>query len=159
MTALAATTGPQAVQQLTSLLPLKILPSKGSAALVEEARTDLRTRDALVAEAKLVVATAVPASLADIAVQLHRLGLHYPERRLSEREAQLVAEDWIKDLKGIPIDLIATAFDRWRTGPKCQFFPKSGEVLAIIDADRRYREQLAKRAAHILDALTPRGTA
>ncbi|MFT4091858.1 MAG: hypothetical protein QM645_14085 [Asticcacaulis sp.] len=134
------------------------MPSKGSRALVEEAQAQPETCSVLLAEAKQALTQATPATLPEMAVLLHRLGLHYPERRLSEREHQLVTEDWLRDLQGLPADLIALAFTRWRSGPKCAFFPKAGEVLALVDRERRTRIQLAERARFILHALSNGGT-
>lgn len=84
---------------------------------------------------------------------LHRLSLHYPDRKLNPKEASLVAQDWLSDLDEVPFDILELAFKRWRTGPKCAFFPKPGEILALVESEQRVRRYLAKRAAEVMDGL------
>lgn len=104
-----------------------------------------------------MLAASEPATSVEIGVMLHRLSLHYPDRKLNPKEVALVAADWLADLDGVPFDLIELGFKRWRTGPKCAFFPKPGEILALIDFDHRTRKALAKRATEITDALATQG--
>ena len=108
-------------------------------------------------EARLAVDASQPAEPVEIAALLHRLSLHYPDRKLSVKEATLVAEDWIDDLADVPGDLIQAAFKRWRTGAKSAFFPRVGEVLALIETERLYRRALARRGRAVLDRLRAHG--
>ena len=125
--------------------------------MIERAGSDREFCHDLSRECAIVLAASEPATSVEIGVMLHRLSLHYPDRKLNPKEAALVAADWLADLDGVPFDLIEIGFKRWRTGPKCAFFPKPGEILALIDFDHRTRKALAKRADEITAALSTQG--
>jgi hypothetical protein len=133
---------------------LTVLGSAAANRLVAVALASPEDRAAIEREARLAVTASQPAEPHEIAALLHRLSLHYPDRRLSEKEATLVACDWIDDLADVPADLIEAAFKRWRTGPKSAFFPRVGEVLALIETERLYRRALARRGAEVLERIT-----
>ena len=143
----------QAAQRIICEKPLTLISSAGALSLIERAGSDLEFCHDLRRECAIVLAASEPATSVEIGVMLHRLSLHYPDRKLNPKEAALVAADWLADLDGVPFDLIETGFKRWRTGPKCAFFPKPGEILALIDFDHRLRKTLAKRAAEITEGL------
>ena len=146
----------QVAQRTISEQPLTSITSAGTLSLIDRAATDGEFRRNLLFEARLCEVAATPASAKQIAVHLHRLSLHYPDRKLNEKEAALVAADWLRDLDGVPEDLVEAAFARWRKGPKCAFFPRAGEVLALIEIEQRTRRFLAKRAAEVTDAIRKR---
>lgn len=104
-------------------------------------------------ECDIAITANEPATAPQVAILLHRLSLHYPDRKLNDKEAASVAQDWLSDLAGIPYDLIESAFTAWRRGPKSSFYPKPGEILAIIESEVRYRKHLAKRAREALELL------
>lgn len=82
----------------------------------------------------------VPASVRQIASLLHRVRLHYNAPRLSDAEAAIVSEDWLRSLDGAPPDLIAEAFDTHRNqpAPACRFAPQTGEIIGHMgDAWKR----------------------
>ena len=147
----------QAAQRIISEKPLSLISSAGTQSLLERAGSDREFCHNLRRECAIVLAASEPATSVEIGVMLHRLSLHYPDRKLNTQEAKLVAADWLADLDGVPFDLIETGFKRWRTGPKCAFFPKPGEILALIDFDHRVRKKLAERAAEITDTLATEG--
>ncbi len=130
-----------------------MLASAGTAKLVAMALASPAKHHEIAQDARQAVEAARPADAQDIAARLHRLSLHYPDRRLSEKEATLVALDWIDDLAEVPADLIDAALKRWRTGPKAAFFPRAGEILALIETECLYRRALAKRGREVLERL------
>lgn len=144
----------RAAQQRLSSQPLRLLPASAPGRLAERARADAAVRDDLRRECAVAIASATPAEPAQIGILLHRLSLHYADRKLTAREAQLVAEDWLNDLDGLPLDLAELAFRRWRTGPKCAFFPKAGEILGLVEVERRTRAILHRRAQAVIEAMT-----
>ena len=140
----------RAAQQRLLSQPLKLLNAAAARALVEAARKDPSFDAGLLrAECQSVQAAVQPAQAVEIAVLIHRLSLHYPDRKLNQQEAQLVTEDWLEDLDGLSHDLIELAFKRWRQGPKCAFFPKAGEILALVNHEMAIRKLLAKRAEEV----------
>lgn len=108
-------------------------------------------------DAETAIAASEPATNEELGVMLHQLSLHYPDRKLNDKEAYSVGRDWLRDLQGIPADILTIAFDRWRTGPKCTFFPKSGEILGLVKTELAFRKMLAKRAKEVSDALKGEG--
>lgn len=152
-----AETRAQAAQRIICEKPLTLISSAGALSLIERADSDREFCHDLSRECAIVLAASEPATSVEIGVMLHRLSLHYPDRKLNPKEAALVAADWLADLDGVPFDLIETGFRRWRTGPKCAFFPKPGEILALTDYERRMRKALAKRADEITEALAMEG--
>lgn len=108
----------------------------------------------LIKECEIVLAAAQPATGLEIAVVLHRLSKHYPERKMSEDDLLDVSKDWLEDLDGLPLDIIEAAVSEWRRGEKCEFFPKSGQILRLVDGKGRYRLALAQRAGNIMSAAS-----
>lgn len=143
----------QVAQRLISSKPLVMINSAGTQSLLERAASDAEFRHGLSREAAICAAAAEPATSAEIGVMLHRLSLHYPDRKLNQTEAALVAKDWLKLLDGVPFDLVELGFSRWLGGAKSSFFPKPGEILTSIDYEIRLRKTLAKRAAEITEGL------
>jgi len=108
--------------------------------------------DELIAECEMVLAASQPATTKEVAILLHKLSLHYPERKLSASELQMVAEDWLSDLNGAPYDVIEQAIAKWRRGPQCQFYPKSGQILELVNEIGGYRMALVRRAEDVIKA-------
>lgn len=132
---------------------MRLLPSKSARELVNDAAHNPDFERELRRECRLAIASDETATPAEIGILLHRLSLHYPDRKLNPKEAALVAQDWLQDLDGIPHDLVELAFSKWRRGPKCAFFPKAGEILELVKAEVTMRKFLAKRAAEVAAAL------
>lgn len=59
------------------------------------------------------------------------LRLHYPAQKLNEREAELVAADWLEDFAHVPLDVLEQACRHWRRSP-ARFAPSPGQLLDYV---------------------------
>lgn len=71
----------------------------------------------------------------EISAILARMSLHYWRPDFTEAQFKLVLEDYIFDLSGFTPTEVQTACAAYRR-KDAQFFPKSGEIIALI---RQYR--------------------
>ena len=74
-----------------------------------------------------------------------RLSLHYPNMARTEREAELMVQDWLEDLGEFPADLIADACRIWRNSTQ-RFFPTTGQLLDPVRPIMDHRKRLGRRA-------------
>ncbi len=98
--------------------PLASLTTTEAAAAVEQYRLGL-----------------LPAGTDAAVIPLSRLSVHYwqPDRPVAHW--QIVVEDFRSGLSRFPLDLIEDACRMWReaTDPPNRFFPKPGELIALIE--------------------------
>lgn len=89
-----------------------------------------------------------PANETDIIPLLVKLRLHFSLQHLSEIEISILINDYLEDISIYPIDIIEQACIDYRKCEKSLFFPKVGQILALIKDKwykRRYKLQKLKK--------------
>lgn len=85
---------------------------------------------------------------------LARLSLHpFGKANLTESQSKLAMEDTVRDLQSYSLEKIAWACDAWRKSD-ARFFPRSGELMAMID--KRIEESIATARANRQPFRAPR---
>ncbi len=85
-----------------------------------------------------------PATKAEIISMLGQLALHYWRPDFTKDQARLLYGDYIHDLSAYPKALIENAIAIYRRKPDAQWFPKVGQLIALIEPE--YRNRLSVRA-------------
>lgn len=80
--------------------------------------------------------TTQPSERKQIAAILARLALHFWRPDFTPEQARMVIEDYLDDLRGYSPTQIERACMQFRKRPDSTFFPKSGQLLGILGADR-----------------------
>lgn len=68
-----------------------------------------------------------------------RLALHYWRPDFTPEQAKLLIEDYISDLRDLPLDLLDSAVASYRKDAANRFFPTSGQLRALITEQMRWR--------------------
>jgi len=79
------------------------------------------------------------------------LSLHYWRQDFSRDEWMLFYADYIEDLQEYPREMIQNAMKVYRKKPDAKWFPKIGELIAIIDPAHK---SLMRTAADLRSRLT-----
>lgn len=79
------------------------------------------------------------AAVKDFAVHLGKLSLHYWRPDFTPDQAKQFNADFVSDLDGITADELAGACAAWRRNPANRFFPRPGELLALVQDGKRDR--------------------
>lgn len=74
-----------------------------------------------------------PNWVAAVTATLARLALHYWRPDFTDKQAALLISDYIRDLEGYSVIQVERACMVFRKGPENKFFPRSGELLAILN--------------------------
>jgi hypothetical protein len=80
--------------------------------------------------------TTQPNERKQVAAILARLSLHYWRPDYTPEQAKLLIQDYLDDLAGYSVVEIERAVMTYRRLPDSKFFPKSGELLAIMNPPR-----------------------
>lgn len=67
-----------------------------------------------------------------VLVALNRLALHYWRPDFTPSQAKAVMGDYLEDLAHYGAERVEEACRRWRCDPANKFFPRPGEMLALI---------------------------
>jgi len=80
-----------------------------------------------------------------ISASLAKLALHYWRPDYTPAQANLLMMDYLNDLKGITPEAVEAACEKYRKNEKNSFFPRSGQLLALID-EKKPKEVLERHA-------------
>lgn len=76
-----------------------------------------------------------------VATSLLRLQAHYWRPDFTQAQARELYADYIEDLAELPPDLLDEAIRRYRRDPSAKFFPRSGDLLGLINVDWQTRRR------------------
>lgn len=123
---------------------LKLLPKN-----VARVLADLDDRSSVVTECQAIMAAERPANIAEFAVILERLWLHYPDSARAPQEQKIIADDWRRLMGHLPADILQSAADAYVLSP-ARFSPTPGQLSAVAEKAWAYRKALAGRARETL---------
>lgn len=82
-----------------------------------------------------------PSAPKEVITALGALSLHYWRPDFTQEQARMLYGDYISDLSDYPIDLILDGIKAYRKKPEAKWFPKVGELIALVEP--HYRKRLA----------------
>lgn len=104
-----------------------------------------------------LTAKLAPPPVPETAALLTRLSTHYWRPDLAPSQVRAMIEDYVEDLRDVPLDILAECCRRWRIDARNKFFPRPGELLALarpLVGDRKRELKGVERAL----ALTEGGS-
>lgn len=88
---------------------------------------------------------------------LSRLSLHYWRPDFGPGQVRLLLADYLDDLHGYSVEAINAACTQYRRNPENKFFPRSGDLLALLKPKSEPRHHLQPfRGLPVIEA--PRAT-
>lgn len=83
---------------------------------------------------------------------LLRLAISYYRPNFTEGQAKLLVKDMVNDLDRYHVSEIEVAIQKYRRDAANKYFPRSGQLIELIEADRKDR-RAAVRETHKRDCI------
>lgn len=78
---------------------------------------------------------------------LMRLAMNYYRPDFTEGQAKLMVKDMVGDLDTYHVNEIDVAIQKYRRDASNRFFPRSGQLIDLIEANRKERRELDRYAS------------
>lgn len=89
--------------------------------------------------------TKIPAPKMALAGMLYKLQGHYWQPNMSEELAKSVADDYVRLLDGVTLDVMQRGCDRWLLDKDNKFFPKIGELQELLKGIQQRKQWYESR--------------
>lgn len=112
---------------------------------MDETNPQLHTISSSLPQNRSSEKSSAPSERAKIMLCLSKLAVHYYRPDFTEGQAKVLITDMVNDLSDYRFDEIEIAARDYRKDAENKFFPRSGQLINLVTAERRER-RLAREA-------------